>query len=111
MEANQWQGEMGRRAFLRRAGLAGGALLAGGQLLPAAGPELITRSKDPLNLESPFAALNSFLTPSELFYVRNHYPQPKIDRMKYRQEPQTSVPRPALGRSFQLVAVRRPLVE
>jgi DMSO/TMAO reductase YedYZ molybdopterin-dependent catalytic subunit len=94
---NAWTGEMERRAFLR-AGLASAPLLAGGRWLSAAqrrpAPKLITREKDPVNLEFPFASLDSFLTPNDLFYVRNHYAQPKIDLKKYRLQVVGAVKRP-----------------
>jgi DMSO/TMAO reductase YedYZ molybdopterin-dependent catalytic subunit len=40
----------------------------------------IVRGEDPLNLEMPFEKLESFLTPTESFYVRTHFPIPSIDR-------------------------------
>lgn len=40
----------------------------------------IVRSKEPLNLEMPFETAESFITPTESFYVRTHFPIPKIDR-------------------------------
>jgi DMSO/TMAO reductase YedYZ molybdopterin-dependent catalytic subunit len=40
----------------------------------------IVRSEDPLNLEMPFERLDSFITPTEAFYVRTHFPIPAIDR-------------------------------
>src|SRR5215469_5203518 len=40
----------------------------------------IVRSESPLNLEMPFSALDSFLTPTKSFYVRTHFPIPAIDR-------------------------------
>jgi DMSO/TMAO reductase YedYZ molybdopterin-dependent catalytic subunit len=40
----------------------------------------IVRSEDPLNLEMPFERLDSFITPTESFYVRTHFPIPAIDR-------------------------------
>src|SRR5437899_6259658 len=40
----------------------------------------IVRSKDPLNLEMPFENLDGFITPTKSFYVRTHFPIPKIDR-------------------------------
>jgi DMSO/TMAO reductase YedYZ molybdopterin-dependent catalytic subunit len=40
----------------------------------------IVRGEDPLNLEMPFEKLESFLTPTESFYVRMHFPIPNIDR-------------------------------
>jgi DMSO/TMAO reductase YedYZ molybdopterin-dependent catalytic subunit len=40
----------------------------------------IVRGEDPLNLEMPFEKLEGFLTPTESFYVRTHFPIPSIDR-------------------------------
>jgi DMSO/TMAO reductase YedYZ molybdopterin-dependent catalytic subunit len=40
----------------------------------------IVRGKDPLNLETPFEKLDGFITPTELFYVRTHFPIPTIDK-------------------------------
>jgi DMSO/TMAO reductase YedYZ molybdopterin-dependent catalytic subunit len=40
----------------------------------------IVRSESPLNLEMPFEKLESFVTPTEVFYVRTHFPIPSIDR-------------------------------
>ena len=40
----------------------------------------IVRSEAPLNLETPFETTESFITPTESFYVRTHFPIPKIDR-------------------------------
>jgi len=40
----------------------------------------IVRSEDPLNLEMPFETVEDFITPTESFYVRTHFPIPKIDR-------------------------------
>jgi DMSO/TMAO reductase YedYZ molybdopterin-dependent catalytic subunit len=40
----------------------------------------IVRSEEPLNLEMPFETVKSFITPTESFYVRTHFPIPKIDR-------------------------------
>src|SRR5438132_14328055 len=40
----------------------------------------IVRSEAPLNLEMPFETVESFITPTESFYVRTHFPIPKIDR-------------------------------
>jgi len=40
----------------------------------------IVREESPLNLEMPFSTLDDFLTPTESFYVRTHFPIPKIDR-------------------------------
>jgi DMSO/TMAO reductase YedYZ molybdopterin-dependent catalytic subunit len=40
----------------------------------------IVRGESPLNLEMPFETLEGFLTPTESFYVRTHFPIPSIDR-------------------------------
>ncbi len=40
----------------------------------------IVRGETPLNLEMPFEKLDGFLTPTESFYVRTHFPIPSIDR-------------------------------
>jgi DMSO/TMAO reductase YedYZ molybdopterin-dependent catalytic subunit len=40
----------------------------------------IVRSEEPLNLEMPFETVESFITPAKSFYVRTHFPIPKIDR-------------------------------
>jgi DMSO/TMAO reductase YedYZ molybdopterin-dependent catalytic subunit len=59
-----------------------------GELSPA--PEipsmtgLIIRQSEPRVLETPLDRVDSFLTPAELFYVRNHSPAPKLDRATYR---------------------------
>src|SRR5437773_312824 len=40
----------------------------------------IVRGESPLNLEMPFEEVNGFLTPTESFYVRTHFPIPSIER-------------------------------
>src|SRR4029434_3057045 len=40
----------------------------------------IVRSEEPLNLEMPFETVESFITSTNSFYVRTHFPIPKIDR-------------------------------
>src|SRR5258706_14314111 len=45
---------------------------------------LIIRQKEPTNLESPFDRIDSYLTPSELFYIRSHFPAPDLDRASYQ---------------------------
>ena len=56
--------------------------------------ELIVRENEPLNLESPFYVLESFLTPNELFYVRNHFPIPRLDASSYRLRIEGAVEKP-----------------
>src|ERR1700704_5089275 len=45
---------------------------------------LIIRQKEPKNLESPLDRIDSYLTPSELFYIRSHFPTPDLDRASYQ---------------------------
>ena len=48
-------------------------------------PEIITRSDQPRNVEPPLELLRqSFVTPTKLFYVRNHGPIPELDPNEYR---------------------------
>jgi len=44
---------------------------------------LIIRLKEPDNLETPFDQLDSFLTPTELFYIRSHFPAPRLEVGSY----------------------------
>lgn len=74
---------------------------------------LITRQKEPSNLEFPFASLNSFAVPNELFYVRNHFPQPAIEARAWRLEVGGAVRNPfTLGYDAlrQLPTVTRPVL-
>src|SRR5580693_7621332 len=50
--------------------------------LPSTG--LITRQQQPKNLETPADQLDSFLTPTELFYIRSHFPAPMVDVSSYQ---------------------------
>src|SRR4051812_26926293 len=45
---------------------------------------LIVRQREPRNLETPFDRLDSYVTPTELFYIRSHFPTPDLDRASYR---------------------------
>ncbi len=56
--------------------------------------ERIVRSEDPLNLEMPFEQLDGFITPTKSFYVRTHFPIPKIDKIKWRLRIEGGVERP-----------------
>src|SRR6202051_3486798 len=49
---------------------------------PSAG--LTIRQKEPKNLEAPFDQVDSYLTPTELFYIRSHFPAPSIDAASYQ---------------------------
>ena len=45
---------------------------------------LIIRQQEPRNLEAPFVPIESYLTPTELFYIRSHFPTPKLELVSYR---------------------------
>lgn len=47
-------------------------------------PGLIIREKEPVNLEFPFPALKDRITPNNLFFVRTHFPVPKIDAASWQ---------------------------
>ena len=55
-----------------------------GTPLNADGGGLIVREIEPVNLETPPAALASFITPNERFYVRCHHPVPHIRTEEWR---------------------------
>ena len=57
-------------------------------------PGLIVREREPENLEFPFFALNSATTPTEQFFVRSHFPVPKIDLQAWRLKVEGQVNRP-----------------
>jgi hypothetical protein len=82
-------GGIGRRAFLRATAVAlpftyaldgpsgmGRVSRAAEERTPGG---LILREKEPQNLETPPATLTDFLTPAERFFVRNHFPVPRLD--------------------------------
>src|ERR1700756_3962422 len=54
----------------------------------------IVRSEEPFNLEMPFETLDGFITPTKSFYVRTHFPIPRIDRKKWRLWIEGEVERP-----------------
>src|SRR6266496_2816237 len=44
---------------------------------------LIIRQKEPTNLETPLDQVDSYLTPTELFYIRSHFLAPKLELASY----------------------------
>jgi len=54
----------------------------------------IVRSEEPLNLEMPFEQVDGFITPADSFYVRCHFPIPKIDRKNWRLRVEGEVEKP-----------------
>lgn len=57
-------------------------------------PHVIVRQKNPDNVEFPFSTLNSFHTPNELFYVRSHFPVPKLDAKMWRLKVEGAIEKP-----------------
>jgi DMSO/TMAO reductase YedYZ molybdopterin-dependent catalytic subunit len=76
-----------RRTFLRSAaglpivaGLIPRWLSAADIAAPAArAGDLLVREASPVNLEMPLTGFKNYITPNDLFYVRNHFDAPKID--------------------------------
>jgi DMSO/TMAO reductase YedYZ molybdopterin-dependent catalytic subunit len=88
-----------RREFLRWVALSEmpiiGLASAGNCLFgqtPASG--LITREREPENLEFPFQSLDSYLTPNERFYIRSHFPTPQFEVDSYRLRVEGAVEKP-----------------
>ena len=54
---------------------------------PSRHPALLVNNATPFNAETPLAIIgDSFITPTELFYVRNHLPVPLVDPDTYELE-------------------------
>jgi len=52
---------------------------------PTRSPVLIPHTERPYNAEPPLTLLlDRFLTPNDIFYVRNHLPVPRLDEQSYR---------------------------
>ena len=45
---------------------------------------MIVRQNEPQNLEMPFASLSEWKVPTERFYVRSHFPTPKLDAKAFK---------------------------
>src|ERR1700730_1764910 len=54
----------------------------------------IVRGEEPLNLEMPFEQLDGFITPTKAFYVRTHFPIPKIDKKTWRLRVEGEIEKP-----------------
>src|ERR1700680_1967151 len=61
---------------------------------PFSSAGLIIRQKEPKNLEPPLYRIDSYLTPTELFYIRSHFPIPTLDRASYQLRIDGAVRRP-----------------
>lgn len=95
--ARQTMVPLSRRRFL--AATSASAITAAFGDLPGFGqspeiPGFIVRQQQPPNLEMPFASLDSFVTPTERFFVRSHFPTPTIARREWTLEVGGAVERP-----------------
>ena len=63
-------------------------------MAPPEQPSLIVRQKSPPNIEFPFASLSEWLIPTDLFFVRNHFPSPHLDTREWRLHVDGAVERP-----------------
>src|ERR1700736_529811 len=54
----------------------------------------IVLSEEPLVLETPIEKLDGFITRTKAFYVRTHFPVPKIDKNKWRLRIEGEVEKP-----------------
>lgn len=57
-------------------------------------PRLIVVSRSPFNAETPLGEQLGLLTPTPLFYVRNHFPVPRLAAADYRLRVEGAVERP-----------------
>jgi DMSO/TMAO reductase YedYZ molybdopterin-dependent catalytic subunit len=107
LESEAFDANVHRRDFLQKAGALG--LLSAGTLHPSfthllagsagaaeakTGSGLITREKDPLNLEFPFDTLSRPVITNDLFFVRNHFPIPKLAARTWRLKVEGAVKTP-----------------
>ncbi|HVW01683.1 MAG TPA: sulfite oxidase [Planctomycetaceae bacterium] len=90
---------LGRRSFLQAAAasplvysLLGGTLPAAEEQSTASG--LIVREKLPENLETPLSGFEQYITPNDLFYVRDHFARPEIDLKNWKLSIEGAVENP-----------------
>ncbi len=83
-----------RRDFLRASSAIAFPALLSNELLAADDPTLIVRQKTPVNLEFPFASLDSFITPNDEFFVRTRFPIPKLKAEGWRLRVEGAVKQP-----------------
>ncbi len=55
---------------------------------------LIIRQREPRNLETPMDRIDSYLTPTELFYIRSHFTTPTVELSSYRLQVDGAVKSP-----------------
>jgi len=81
-------------ALAARAALSGRPQAALGVQAPAEKGRLIVRSVRPLDLETPVALFDAWLTPNDLFYVRSHLYAPEVRLAEWKLEVRGAVERP-----------------
>ena len=92
-------------------------------MMPYRHPSLVVRQDEPFNAEPPLNLLRqAFVTPQNLFFVRNHGPVPEIDAGRYRlkvtgairspfelslEEIQSKLPKQTVMATLQCAGIRR----
>src|SRR5690349_13957129 len=57
-------------------------------------PGLVIREKEPQNLESDFASLESVITPTNKFYIRSHFAVPTLEAKTWSLKIEGAVAKP-----------------
>jgi DMSO/TMAO reductase YedYZ molybdopterin-dependent catalytic subunit len=57
-------------------------------------PGLVVRAHEPVNLEFPLSELKDTIVPNEQFFVRGHFPIPKVDVKTWRLKVEGAVDKP-----------------
>ncbi len=98
--------EFDRRTFLAKVAVAVGATAVPGQVRAEAQaqptdstsignfPGLLTREHEPKNLEYPFPTLSSTVVPTNQFFVRGHFPIPRLDAVTWSLKVDGAVNKP-----------------
>jgi sulfite oxidase len=73
---------------------------------PEVSPVLTVHAAKPMNAEPPTTLLqHTWLTPNEIFFVRNHHPVPLVDEKIFRLEIDLGVPVPAMSSSGKTISL------
>jgi DMSO/TMAO reductase YedYZ molybdopterin-dependent catalytic subunit len=93
-----WRDELrpqpARPASFRRGRMMSGSKKPGAGGAADSSEGLIIRQKEPKNLEALFDRMDSYVTPTGQFYIRNHFPAPKLDRASYQLRVEGAFGRP-----------------
>src|SRR5207244_9290818 len=77
---------------------------------PATREGKIVLSEEPLVLETPVEKLGGFITPTNSFYVRSHFPIPKIDKNQWRLRIEGEVEKPFEINFNELIKLESPKI-